>query len=234
MCKALLLVLLLSAPTKPDRWLVVPGKRVGPLTAQTRRADLVRIFGAKNVKDAMRSAGGDSEPEPATTIFPGKPDAELTIFWVRKIESQKRVTSDQTIDVVDLCPAAHTCKWHLASGLSLGSSLRQLEAWNGGAFVLTGFGWDYSGTVVDWKKGKLDPLLRTCRRLMTRVDWQETDKATAAEKIDYNAVTGDRDILSSEPAMQRLNPRIYQIEVGLAPEQHCPPFAEKAAAQEPR
>ncbi len=55
---AVALLAMYGLPAAPENdWVIVPGKRVGPITAKTIHADLVRVFGAKNVVDEEVVAG---------------------------------------------------------------------------------------------------------------------------------------------------------------------------------
>ena len=107
--------------------------------------------------------------------------------------------------------------------LSLGSTLRQIERLNGKPFRLTGFGWDYSGTVVDCNEGRLkevgcvDPGEPSRgiqgRKLLVRLIPDDEKRINR----EYQAVLGDREFSSDHPAMQKLNPRIYEMVVFFAP-----------------
>jgi hypothetical protein len=89
--------------------------------------------------------------------------------------------------------------------VSLGTSLRDLERTNGRPFVLTGFGWDYGGGVVDWRGGALAGLLGDGVRLFLAPP--PPRRADGA----YATVLGDREYASSLPAMRRLAPAVWQV-----------------------
>ena len=82
---------------------------------------------------------------------------------------------------------------------------------NGRPFTLTGFGWDYSGTVVDWNDGALKKLEGSWGSIILRL---YPENALSNEWP--SDVIGDRDMPSSQPSMQKLDPQVYQIFVQFA------------------
>jgi hypothetical protein len=50
-------------------WTIVPGQRLGPITAKTTRQDLDRLFGRSNIND--RDVDVEEGPEPVTVCLPG-------------------------------------------------------------------------------------------------------------------------------------------------------------------
>jgi hypothetical protein len=109
--------------------------------------------------------------------------------------------------------------WRTRSGVRIGSTLKELEKLNAKAFALAGFGWDYGGTVVDWRDGDLaDEFDSGSGRTLVRLR-PEPD-------ADYSAVLGDSTFLSSEPAMQAIAPYVGSIVLHFA--QESSPEAELA------
>jgi len=98
-------------------------------------------------------------------------------------------------------------RWKTAHEISLGTSLTQLEQINGRPFVLSGFGWDYSGTVESWQNGALSKDLEGNGRVILRLDTEQK----SANQADLGQVQGDRPFPSSDAVMQKVNPRIYEI-----------------------
>src|SRR5207302_3737363 len=99
-------------------------------------------------------------------------------------------------------------QWAIAPGISLGTSLAEIERVNGGPFALTGFAWDYSGTIVGWQGGRLEHLRTGVPHVFIRL--QPTDPSTPSTQADYDGVMGERYFSSSIGPMQRLNPRVYE------------------------
>jgi len=147
-----------SAAAQRIDWLIVPGQRVGPITAATTRADLDTLFGKDNVRDG--SLDISEIPEAATVVFGNDPSAALAITWDRERPS-----------TIHICFGTQTgpCKWRTASGVRIGLPLMELQKINGKSFQLTGYGSDESGTVTSWRHGTLEEDPSACGHLMVRL-----------------------------------------------------------------
>ena len=95
--------------------------------------------------------------------------------------------------------------WHTEQGITLGTRLKELERLNGRPFTLTGFDWDYGGTVTNWNGGKLAEQIPDMILRLTP-DYDETD--TQLTEAEAHAVLGDQEITSDNPIVQRLNPAV--------------------------
>jgi hypothetical protein len=92
--------------------------------------------------------------------------------------------------------------------------LKELERLNGGPFLLAGFGWDYSGTVVSWERGKLEKEFTTNGRVILRLKpIEEIYKMVSPQEAQ--SVMGDQDFRSDKKVMQKINPRVYEIVIEL-------------------
>jgi hypothetical protein len=181
-------------------WLIVPGKRVGPITAATTRADLKRMFGAKNVEESGIQAS-DLLNEIGTKINWHQADSSLAILWISE-------AADSRIRRVLFCPnlvQAAKCRWHTAEGLSLGMPLKDLERVNGREFALTGFDWGFGGLITSWNGGRLDKLSASCGGMTIRLD--PPPGPASQERAQWiDAVEENEEFSSSHAAMQALNP----------------------------
>jgi hypothetical protein len=100
--------------------------------------------------------------------------------------------------------------WRTTHGITLGTTLKELERLNGKPFLLSGFAWDYSGTVMSWDGGMLAQELKEVDhpgRVLLRLDCA----ASAYQQPTYLSVTGERTFSSMNPAMQELNPTIDDV-----------------------
>jgi hypothetical protein len=133
----------LSALAQQNDWLIIPGKRLGPITPNSTRTDLVRFFGPANVVNKAVDTG--EGPEDATVVLPGDSSQSLAIFW----------WGDRM--AIEICYERSTrpCKWHPQNGVSLGTTLATLETLNGAAFEILGWGTDQGCPVTSWRGGKL-------------------------------------------------------------------------------
>jgi hypothetical protein len=121
---------------------------------------------------------------------------------------------DSHAGVKEVRLTGNATKWRTREGISLGSTLKEIERLNGSPFRLVGFAFDYSGTITDCEGGQLGVLgsARTVRLLILRL----APSDEARRRPEYGEVLGDRDFSSSNPAMQALNPSVYQMVVLLA------------------
>lgn len=188
------------AQKQTNDWLIVPGVRVGPITASTAPDDLVRIFGARNITEDSIFFG-DIE-FPGLTIKEGRPEDSLAIAWPQ--EGEKKIS------FISPCYyAKQSCRWHTADGISYGTTVKALERLNGRPFEFAGFDWDYGGVIRSWKGGKLESLEKTS---CLTVGFGFDISPDGGEKIaGAGDLVGDRTFSSSLPAMQAWNPKITRI-----------------------
>ncbi len=96
--------------------------------------------------------------------------------------------------------------WKTNKGIGFDTSLKDIEKINGSPFSLTGFDWDYPGTITDFgKHGRLEKGV-----YVIRLDTKKTSHSITKLK---SKVTGDKIFSSSHPAMQKLNPSVYDIQL---------------------
>jgi hypothetical protein len=188
----------LASPAPSDsalsEWQIVPRRSTGPLTTETSEADLRRRYGPTAV-DSSRIQIGEGETMAGTVLYPGDSLRRAEIVWQDSAQRRRPAR---------IILRGNQSRWQLDRGISLGTSLQELERLNGRPFTLAGFGWDYAGVVTDWKGGALDSLLAGVKLYLDPGPAQ-------SESAPYSQVLGDRDYSSSLPAMQQLNPRITQI-----------------------
>lgn len=184
-----------ASPVDPagSQWRITPN-RVGPIATQTSKADLQRRFGDSVVLSA-RIELGEGEATPGTVVFPSDSTRRAEIIWHDTLEqrSPSRVVL-----------RGSRSRWQANRGISLGTTLQELERLNGRPFTLAGFGWDYAGVITDWKGGALDSALANIKLYLDPGPAQQ-------ESAAYSQVLGDRDYSSALPAMQQLNPKVTQI-----------------------
>jgi len=195
--------------TDPD-WLIVPGERVGFVTAETTDASLKALFGASNV-ESVDVYLGEGFTSPGTAVYPSDTTRRIEVVWsdeTRTVPKEVRLTGDSSV-------------WRTAEGISLGSTLREIERLNGYPFRLVGFAFDYGGTIVDCGRGRLVALgcsvadergASKGRLMVVRLN----PGVDALGTSEYRQVLGEREFSSGHPAMQKLNPRVYQLIVFIA------------------
>jgi hypothetical protein len=181
-------------------WQLLPGVRVGPITAKTSHTDLIRIFGKENVRTKEVSLG-EGDYAPGAIVYPQEPNKTLVVLWkdsqARRFPKLVQISGEKS-------------DWKVTHGISLGTTLKELERLNGKPFILTGLGGgEYAGTVVSWEEGELGNEFTEQGRVVLRLN--DVTGGDPAGNKDEPTVRGDRDFRSDHPLMQKINPRIYEI-----------------------
>jgi hypothetical protein len=193
----------LASAQKID-WLIVPGQRVGPITASTTRAELDAMFGKENVQE--RNLDISEGPEAATVVFGDDSSARLAITWDRERPS-----------TVHICFGTQTgpCRWRTAGGIRIGLPIRELEKLNEKSFQLTGFGGEPQGTVTSWRKGQLEENPAACGHLVVRLTPADelTGTLSKSEATVLKQLQGERPYSSSYIPMVELNPIVSALEM---------------------
>jgi hypothetical protein len=157
-------------------------------------AALAMRFGAPNVVDGDVYVG-EGQYESGTVLFPAIPEQRAEILWkdsaARRLPATVRIHEDRS-------------RWTTPEGVSIGTRLKEVERVNRRPFRLTGFGWDYGGTTTDWSGGRLDQADAPCV-LWLRFSLGPVSGRTAGQ------IMGERRYSSGHPAMQTLNPSVWQM-----------------------
>jgi hypothetical protein len=203
-------LLVQSATAQTNDWLLVPGVRVGPVTAKTVRADVARLFpGASVQEDALELEEGFVLP--ATFVAREKRAESLAIVWTGK-------TAEAHPKQVFLCRGRGRaeCKWHaVAPGgtIAVGVTMLDLEKINGGGFTVHGFGYGYGGNVESWDGGAIGKF--DCNNsLSVGVDGarnREGEFTVAVTSEEKQSFSGNRSIASSNAGLRKLNPAVTEI-----------------------
>jgi hypothetical protein len=191
-------------------WLVVPGVRVGPITATTVRADMKRLFPQSTVaEDELELDEGMVFP--ATMVARETQTESLAIVWTGK-------AADAHPKQVFMCRGRRrvACNWHavgVGGDIAPGVKLLDLETMNGKPFTIHGFGWGYGGNVESWDGGRMEKL--DCHRSLSIAldgergrDGEFTTQLTDDEKISFS---GNRSVSTTTPALRKLNPAVTEI-----------------------
>lgn len=188
--------------SSPNNFYCIPGVQAGNVKANSSEASLVAMLGAENVvRDSVYI--GEGYYEKGTTLFKGTPD-EAQILW------KDTVNYANPTSVMIRSAQGKPNQWLVDSGVVMGMTLKEVEKINGKPFKIAGFGWDYGGFVTDWQRGKLAGKNEP-ENLVIRFYYNiEDDKLGAiADKV-----LGEGPFLSSDPAMQQLNPKVVEITIG--------------------
>ena len=176
-----------------EEWLCIPKKQIGKITPTTTEADLIKLYGKKNVMRDSVSAG-EGTYVPATTIFPNTPNA-LSITW-------KDATTLKNIARIIIKEKG--TKWTTDKGITIGSSLKEVKKQNATDFYFFGFEWDYYGTVTSWEDGNFEKS-----GFSVRLGY-EGDISNLDQK-ELGKVLGDHEVSTSEPILQKMNVMVEQM-----------------------
>src|SRR5688572_22592785 len=88
---------------------------------------------------------------PGTIIYPDSPARRIEILWAdqgqRKRPVQFKIKGRSTV-------------WKTEKGITLGTTLKEVERLNDRPFILAGFGWDYGGMTLHSNGGRVKELGR--------------------------------------------------------------------------
>lgn len=192
-----------SAEAAASAWALECAPPFGP---DADKASLKAHFGAANVVDES-VPGPEGSQFAATVIFPRDPTKRLEVIWQDEA-AQKRIG--------DAATYREGADWTLIGGVKIGSSLEDVRKANGKPFVISGFGWDYGGYVVDWGGGAFGENDAGCH-----VSVRFEMGAGAPEKAAL-AASGDGVQLSSDAAETKaLGAYVTRIAIGY-PAQQAP------------
>ena len=158
-------------------------------SAPVKKGDTAATLKARYGKHArlMKIHAAEGEMVDGMALWPGDPKRRIDVFFAdrpgRKVD-MIRINEDASL-------------WRIA-GLGIGSPLARVVSVNGRAISVSGFGWDYGGS-VDPKGGKLERLSGGCRLGLTM------DVGSDAP----DGVYGDGVTLGSDSALlKRAKPRV--------------------------
>ena len=190
-----------------EEWLIVPGERVGSITATSSEADLIAAYGAENVQDTEFYLG-EGETEIGTGLFLGDESKTVRILW-EDPENKSRPVS------VEL--SGYKSIWKTADGISLGTPLTKVQAINGKPFKIYGFEWDYGGTLSEGNQGNIkglpheDPEKGFLPVFFSLTFQHDFESNPDYPQDKYTEVTGDSEFSSDHPVLQDMDPVVYSI-----------------------
>jgi hypothetical protein len=172
--------------------MIIPGERVGEITANTNREQLAELF-PPNVATLQDVEVPLSEGMTAigTKVEISK-ENQFTIIWKNEKKSQVE-------KIVDFGSA-----WNLPEGIHVNTTWKVLQE-KLGEFQLFGFRWDYGGTL----QLEGTPLEEYKDYLIIRV--APSLEAISSNTEALNAVSGERLIESKNPNLQQLNLKVSEI-----------------------
>ncbi|TCT04658.1 hypothetical protein [Aquabacter spiritensis] len=179
----------IPAPDAPPRVF----QCTGPWAPTTTEVNLIADFGQQAISraDVMQP---DGSMAPGSVLLAGEPKLRVDIAWADALgyTIPTRVAfTDET-------------RWGVA-GITIGTSLADVEKANGGPFRLVGFGGTNGGVVADWRGGRLANMTGPCR-----LGVQFAISALASDSAQAK-VSGPKVYNSSDPAIRAINPTVGQF-----------------------
>ena len=176
-------------------------------SANTSEAELVDRFGAENVTTALVPWGGaEGDYNEGTVLFPDSADARVEIFWADR-KSKRR---PEWVSV-----RGERSRWRSLRGITLGTDLLTIERLNRRPLRLSGFGHDGAGSVISWAGGRLEASgSESCDvriRLLPQYEEKGDQHSSSRRGNLASQVSRDHSYSSGHPAMQALNPRVYEL-----------------------
>jgi hypothetical protein len=169
-------------------------------TSSASLTQLQSVFGASNIAAGSVPLGDvEGEVLPASVLFPNDPTRRIAVVWRDTLN--KRSPRFVYLD--------RPSEWRTPEGITIGTSLIELERLNNKPFQLAGFAFDEAGAVISWEGGRLERDKTGSCRVHVWLDSISASRDSAARS--YNQVTGDRTFSSQHPAMQSLNPRVSRL-----------------------
>jgi hypothetical protein len=154
-------------------------------------ADLVMRFG--RMVEARKVHVPEEGLVDGTVIYPQHEGRNIEVVW------KNRKTRSSPLSVT------FRRVWRTQEGVGVGTTLAEVEKINGRPFRLAGFDWDFSGTVMDWRGGKLDQRRGACRLVIRFGISDDLSVRT------HNAVSGDKTFSSRDRRMVAAKPVVREI-----------------------
>jgi len=171
--------------------------------ANTSEVQLRARFGPENVTTGSvpDPDGAEGDRTEGTILFAKDPEARLEIAW--KAAGERR----QPASIGRLATQG---RWRTSSGISLGTDLKTVEKLNGRPFSLAGLAVDLQGSVTSWRGGRLEAQDSVDCHVGMRLRVESSGNGARIAALERQ-VTGDRIFSSGHPAMQALNPTVYEL-----------------------
>ena len=161
--------------TANDPWLILTSGEKGSLNVHTTHEDLVREYGPSNVTDQDADVG-DGEIQPLTVLFAEDPQRRIELLW--KDPGKNTEPAFATI-------RGKASRWHAVHGISLGTTLPDLERINGRPFrfALTNDGTDMAEEHISWQGGLLEKDFQGDGRIILFLVSNPNSLAFASERL---------------------------------------------------
>ena len=175
--------------------LIVPGERVGPVTAEVAESELVEQLGEAAV-ERREVQIGEGFCVPGTVLFPGTADA-VEITWT---DTTRTRPASAEVSIVG-------SGWSTAEGVRIGTTLEELAGLAGTPVRFSGFGWDYGGS-AEWPQGAAGS---GGAMLVLAPDAGSNERVRNDDR--YTEIVGEQIITSDHPLIREMTIRVDRIAV---------------------
>ena len=194
-------VILLAAMTAfgqahADPRLILASGDKGAINSHTTRKDLVRVYGAANVVDQDVDIG-EGEMQSGTFLFPKDPQRQIEILW----KDPDNKTAPESAQIW-----GKRSLWHGVHGITLGTSVSELERLNGRTFrfALTNDGTDMAEESISWQGGRLEKEFQGNGRIILQIESSPTKGAKQGGPADF-------EVESDNPVWRAQTPHISEM-----------------------
>src|SRR5580700_7795412 len=179
-----------------DRWLILANGENGAINSHTTRKDLVRMYGVANAVDQDVDMG-EGEMQLATLLFPKDLQRRIEILW--KDPGNKITPKSAQI-------SGKKSIWHGVQGITLGTSVAELERLNGRPFrfALTNDGTDMAEETISWQGGRLEKEFQGNGRILLQIESSPTKGAKHGGPADF-------EVDSDNPVWRARTPHISEL-----------------------
>ncbi len=166
-----------------------------PVMAGDTAATIKARFGEEAVTGDV--PGAEGEVMQGVILFPNDSTRKLNVFFF-----------DDEMTQISLVQPDYGVESWTAAGISIGMTMEELLAANGGPFEFYGFDWDYGGYITDFKGGNLDQVDGGCR-LGVRIEPSRNGE------LPTNLI-GDTVVSSAAEGIVEAAPVVTEISLGWA------------------
>lgn len=171
-------------------WVIIPGISFGEILINSTEDDLVNIYSEDNVTtDDINE--GEGSFRIATILF-GNTSNETIIFWKDESKNPEKIIINQ-----------EGSDWIINSNIKIGTTLDELVEINNSDFTLTGFAWDYGGTILSWENGNLEEF----EGIIIRLSGDFENLSGEEQK----QISGDFELRSDNEILKKMNCKISEI-----------------------
>ena len=145
---------------------------------------LIEIFGDHVTRSISSDNEGISE-FPITFLFRNS-ENQVTFYWKDTLQ----MTCLKMVHI-GCSTTTKATNWKTKEGITYGTTVQQLEEYNGKPFTFWGFEWDYGGLSSSWEGGRLEP-----RKMSVELCY-----SNAPEEV--SGLFGDRKFYSNLPTVKK-------------------------------